>query len=120
MAKRVLSVGNCGYDHGNLTKALSQHFAVELQAAATAEEAVQAVGEQAFDLILVNRVFDTNGDSGIALIKKLKSSVKAPIMLISNYPEAQAEAVEAGAVPGFGKKVVGKPGLVAAVETYLK
>lgn len=119
MAKHVLSIGNCGYDHGNLVKALQKQFNVELDAAATAAEAMEAVAGKTYDLIVVNRLFDLNGDSGIELIKKLKPTVKSPMMLISNYPEAQEEAMAVGAVKGFGKKVVGKPGLVEVVGEYL-
>ena len=32
-----------------------------------------------------------------------REELSTPIMLVSNYPEAQSEAVAAGAVPGFGK-----------------
>lgn len=120
MARRVLSVGNCGYDHSTLTTALKKHFDVEMYAAASADAAAKALDEDMFDLVLVNREFDSTGESGIELIKKLKPTVKAPMMLISNFPEAQEEAVAAGAVPGFGKKMVGKPGMVEVVEGYLR
>ena len=29
------------------------------------------------------------------------------MMLVSNYPDAQAEAIAAGALPGFGKRELG-------------
>ena len=58
-------------------------------------------------LALVNRVLDGRFDSagGIELIRRLAGdpSHKAALMLISNYPEAQAQAEQAGAAPGFGK-----------------
>jgi hypothetical protein len=66
------------------------------------------------DLLLVNRALD--GDfaepDGIALIRRLAASREGPapaLMLISNYPEAQAQAVAAGAVAGFGKKELNTP-----------
>ncbi|HQR08647.1 MAG TPA: response regulator [Gemmatales bacterium] len=120
MAKRVLSIGNCDYDHSTLSTALRKNFDVEMHAAATAQEARQAVTTGEFDLIMLNRLFDMTGESGIDLIKKLKATVKAPMMLISNYPEYQEEAQAAGAVPGFGKKQVGKAELVKVVEGYLR
>ena len=120
MPKRVLSVGNCSSDHANITKALKKHFDVELDAVASAKAATDAVQHRQYDLILVNRLFDANGESGIDWIRMLKPSLQSPIMLISNYPEAHAEAIAAGAVQGFGKKMVGKPELVAVVDPYLK
>lgn len=120
MAKRVLSIGNCGYDHGNLSSALAKHFDVEMISAESVKEATAAVSRDQFDLIVVNRLFDSTGESGIELIKKFKETVKSPMMLISNYPEYQQQAIDVGAVPGFGKTQVGKAELVKVVEEYLR
>jgi hypothetical protein len=62
-------------------------------------------------LLLVNRVLDGWFDAadGIELIKSLPRGDDGPVaMLISNYPEAQAAAVAAGARQGFGKSAVHK------------
>lgn len=55
-------------------------------------------------LLLVNRVLDGRfgTDSGIELIRGLGEGTP-PAMLITNFEESMREAVEAGAVPGFGK-----------------
>ncbi|HQR42560.1 MAG TPA: response regulator [Gemmatales bacterium] len=120
MAKKVLSVGNCAYDFGTLQSALQQHFSVDVQGVDTAAEAEQLVKQHKYDLIVVNRVFDINQDSGIALIKRLKEhQVATPMVLLSNYPEYQQEAIAAGASPGFGKNQVGKPAMVEAVKAFL-
>jgi two-component SAPR family response regulator len=119
MAKRILSVGNCAYDFSNLSKVIQQHFAsVELQSVDTALEADAVLQHDSFDLILVNRLFDVNQDSGIAFIRKHKAGQLAtPMMLISNFPEYQQEALAAGAVQGFGKKHVKQA--LEAVKGYL-
>jgi two-component system chemotaxis response regulator CheY len=122
MAKRVLSVGNCGFDHGNITGAIRQHFRAEVVPAATADEAVSALQQGGYDLVMVNRVFDADADSGLDLIQKLKADEKhrdLPVMLISNYPDAQDEAKQKGAVTGFGKTQVGKPHMLEALRPYL-
>lgn len=57
-------------------------------------------------VLLVNRELDGSFDTtnGIELIKKITQQENPPIaMLISNYEEAQEEAIAAGAKPGFGK-----------------
>jgi hypothetical protein len=57
-------------------------------------------------VLLVNRVLGGGfgGDTGIELIRRLTAADDAPIaLLVSDYPDAQAEAVAAGARPGFGK-----------------
>jgi two-component system chemotaxis response regulator CheY len=59
------------------------------------------------DLVLVNRKLDIDYSDGMAIVRHLKTESRwsaIPVMLITNYPEYQAEAVAAGAVPGFGKQ----------------
>lgn len=120
MSKQVLSVGNCSFDFSTLSSALEKHFEVEMHEAETAESAMKAIKTKPFDLIVVNRLFDINQDSGIALIKKMKDAqVATPVMLISNFAEFQREAIAAGAVSGFGKDTVGKPAMIELVGKYL-
>ena len=109
---KVLSVGNCGFDHGNIGLVLSEYFGAEVQAASTSEQAFCEVREGQFDLVLVNRVFDANGELGLDLIKKLQSDEgtrATPVMLVSNYPDAQDAAIALGARPGFGKNALTQP-----------
>ena len=42
------------------------------------------------------------------------------MMLVSNYPEAQQEAIVAGALPGFGKREIGSRRVVDLLRTALK
>ena len=42
-----------------------------------------------------------------------------PVMLVSNHPDAQSEAVRAGAAPGFGKAELGRPAMLARVGAVL-
>lgn len=120
--KRVLSVGQCIPDHGSIAHTLERHFQAEVVAAATAAEALAQLDKEAYDLVLVNRVFDWDGDSGLELIKQLKSADHGrtiPVMLVSNYKDAQQEAVAAGAVPGFGKSTLGHPEMLDRVRSIL-
>jgi hypothetical protein len=93
-----------------------------VDSADSATEAITSLQQTHYDLVLVNRVFDANGDSGLKLIKQLKgdSNLKVtPVMLISNYPDAQADAQAAGALPGFGKEQIGKSQLVEHFKRFL-
>jgi CheY-like chemotaxis protein len=108
---RVLSVGQCGLDGGRLTRLLRDTFRAQVLAADTRDEALAALRSEQFELILVNRVFDLDGSSGLDLIRTIKaddSLADTPTMLVSNYPESQAEAVALGALPGFGKADLAK------------
>ena len=42
-------------------------------------------------------------------IKSDPHLAEVPVMLVTNYPEHQALAVAAGAVPGFGKNALNSP-----------
>ena len=58
-------------------------------------------------VLLVNRELDGDfrtGTGGIDLIRHLtESAITAPMLLVSNFEDAQAQAEAAGAMPGFGK-----------------
>jgi two-component system chemotaxis response regulator CheY len=102
----VLSVGQCGFDHTRIARHFQQTYNVEVQGVSTFDEALAALRRERFDLILVNRVNDLDGASGLDLIRSMKSEpalTGLPVMLVSNYPEAQQEAEALGALPGFGK-----------------
>ena len=121
--KRVLSVGQCGFDHGGIAHAFRQAFGAEVTAAATQAEALTRLEEETFALVLVNRVLDADGDSGVELIRRLKADDQlrtTPVLLVSNYADAQEEAVAAGAEQGFGKTALGRPEMLASVRAILE
>jgi hypothetical protein len=73
---------------------------------------LQAELEKGADLILFNREvgYGFEPSTGVDLIRELKPKYPTTrMMLVSNFPEAQAAAVAAGAVPGFGKRELGTP-----------
>lgn len=109
---RVLDVGQCSFDHANISRLLVDEFDAEVEQAATGEEALQAVANGCFDLVLVNRVFDSDGSSGLELIRQFQSDEQTrptPVALVSNHADAQEAAVTLGAKPGFGKNALDNP-----------
>ena len=121
-AKRVLSVGQCWADHGSIAKTLKKEFGSDVDQAESAEAALDRLRKGVYSLLLVNRVFDADGGSGVDLIKRVKSDPQlqtVPVMLISNYDDAQAEAVAAGAAVGFGKAALGRPQMVERLKPFL-
>ena len=59
------------------------------------------------ELVLVNRKLDIDYTDGTILIDKMKEDQNfksIPVMLVSNYPEYQEEAVSKGALWGIGKQ----------------
>ncbi len=121
-APRVLSVGQCGYDHGRIARFLRDTFGAQVEGVDTADEALAALRAGPFRLILVNRVLDGDGSSGLGLIRSIKADATTggtPTMLVSNYPEAQSQAVGLGAIAGFGKADLGRPRCQQALAPIL-
>jgi len=122
-AKRVLSVGQCFADHSGIARVLHGSFGAEVIGADSAPQALEQLRQGTFALVLVNRVFDADGSSGLDLIRAIKADEQlgcVPVMLVSNYEDAQAQAVQTGAAAGFGKAALGQPHMLARVEPYLR
>ena len=106
---RVLDVGQCDFDHDNISRMLSEEFGADVKRASTGEDAFRALEAAHFDLVLVNRVLDADGASGLDLIQRLLSNEDTrttSTMVVSNYAEAQDAAVALGATRGFGKNAL--------------
>lgn len=122
MSKKVLTVGNCSFDQGNLSHMLQKQFGAEVGRATGASQALEALRAGQFDLVLVNRVFARDGGSGLDLIRQLKADphlAATPVMLLSDYPEAQATAVAEGAQTGFGKSQLDSPAVRERLTPFL-
>jgi two-component system, chemotaxis family, chemotaxis protein CheY len=110
--KKVLLVGHCRPDASYLRiavkKALGQADIILADEPAEFESALAG----GVDLILFNRElgYGFAPDAGVEAIRVLKQKYPAiAMMLITNYPETQAAAIAAGAVPGFGKRDISSP-----------
>lgn len=106
---RVLDVGNCDPDHGAMRAMLLAHFEVEVDRVMFVSEALAALSRCDYGLVLVNRLIFADGSDGMELIRKMRADAicKSPIMMVSNFADAQDSAVAAGALPGFGKAAIG-------------
>lgn len=112
MVKRVLDVGNCDMDHGNLRRLVEGFFDAKLVRCHTASDVVTELRRSGADLVLVNRQFDQDLSEGVELIRQVKADPQlssTPCMLLTNFPEYQQSAVAAGAEPGFGKRELTEP-----------
>lgn len=122
MTRRVLNVGQCVPDTIKITNFLKSCFDVEIIPSATAPETIDLLGKSPYDLVLINRKLDADYTDGMDIIREMKSDQrfqKIPVMLITNYPEYQQEAVTNGAVYGFGKDELGSSDAIARLTPYL-
>lgn len=104
----VIDLGQCDPDHASI-KRVVERCGVSVVRAHSGDDAKRFLEGGNVALILVNRVLDADGSDGMALIKEFVTLGKAPVMLVSNYPEYQQKAVQMGALPGFGKSALGDP-----------
>ncbi len=122
MSKKIALVGHCGPDSSFLRMAVSSaDRSVQVVMADDASELNQLL-EQGIDLLLLNREmpYGFEDAEGVGLIRRLRTkhpSIK--MMLVSNYPDAQAAAVAAGAVPGFGKREIGTSRVAQVIREAL-
>ncbi|NNJ24043.1 response regulator [Alienimonas chondri] len=109
---RVLNVGQCVPDHMSISSYLRRKFDADVVKVDSEEDALELVSRGNVDLVLVNRLYDADGASGLQTVQAIASGDEAPpVMLVSNFADAQERAVKAGALLGFGK------GEISAAET---
>ena len=110
MAKKIALVGHCGPDSSYLRMAVSKADRGTQVLMADDEQELKRALDEGVDLLLLNRVLDYGfpEQEGVDLIRRLRQDYpQVRTMLVSNYPDAQAAAVAAGALPGFGKRELG-------------
>jgi len=108
--KRIVLVGHCGPDSSYLRMTIGRAVKDATILMADDEAQLNEFVSQGVDLLLLNRVLDYgfSVELGTDLIKKLRQeSPDLKLMLVTNYPEVQTEAIRLGALPGFGKREMG-------------
>ncbi|MDQ7013181.1 MAG: hypothetical protein Q9O74_04710 [Planctomycetota bacterium] len=100
---KILLVGHCRPDAFAMRAALGRYAPGAAFVEVNDTEALRAHPDAA--ALLVNRVLDGQfgTGNGVELIGMLSDGLRGRTALVSNLPDAQAEAVAAGAVEGFGK-----------------
>jgi two-component system chemotaxis response regulator CheY len=94
-------------DHGAISGMLKKQFSAEVVQCHGPDDSLAALKAGQFDLVLVNRKLDQDYSDGLEIIQAIKADPQlsaVPVMLITNFPQYQEQAVAAGALPGFGKK----------------
>jgi DNA-binding NarL/FixJ family response regulator len=117
MSHCIALVGHCGVDGPRLQREIRAQLAdCEVLRINSTEDLARCDA----DLLLVNREPVGFTEGGLALIRQLRErNPDCKVMLVSDYPEAQEQAVKAGALPGFGKAQFGDPSLVETVRKAL-
>jgi CheY-like chemotaxis protein len=101
---------------------IMQNFDAQVSQADSAKETISALKREKVDLVLVNRKLDADYSDGLEIIKQIKADpelASTPCMLVTNYHDQQQLAVEAGAVPGFGKMQYSEPETLQRLKQVL-
>jgi len=121
--KKVALVGHCGPDSSYLRLTVRKaHPEAEVLMVDDESELKRAL-EDGVELLLLNRElsYGFHDTLGVDLIKRIKDrKFEVKMMLVSNYAEAQAEAIAAGALPGFGKRELGSPRILTLIREALE
>jgi two-component system chemotaxis response regulator CheY len=122
MVIRILLVGHCGVDGPRLQREIAAQLnSAEALRVNSMEQLKRACADGA-ELLLVNR--EPLGFSplmGIDLIRQLREAYPdQKAILVSDQADAQAEAVDVGALPGFGKSDINSPRFAEALRRSLE
>ncbi len=106
-AKKIVLVGHCDPDSFMLRSVIEKAIPGATVVRANSDAALKKEAAGAA-LLLINRVLDGEfaDDAGFSVVRTYAGG-PTRAMLISNFPEALAEAEALGAVPGFGKRTAG-------------
>lgn len=122
MSKRILDVGQCSVDHASIRHLVEGEFGADIVQTRGIDDTLKRLADEHFDLVLVNRKLDADYSDGMDVIRAIKHNASlssTPVMLVSNYADAQEAAVAAGAVPGFGKAELNQPATREKLRTFL-
>jgi CheY-like chemotaxis protein len=122
MPLRVLDVGQCIPDHAAIRRLLENKFSAQVVQTHGLEDTLAELRRGEFALVLVNRKLDADYSDGMEIIRRIKGDPQlagVPVMIVSNYPDAQQQAVEIGAEMGFGKAKLASAETHAILQTVL-
>jgi response regulator of citrate/malate metabolism len=111
MSQRIVLVGHCGVDAPRLEREICRTIkGAQVVTINSEQELNDVVEDEKNVLLLVNRQlpYGFEVEEGVGLMKDLHSRhPKLKMMLVSDLPDAQEQARQVGAVPGFGKAEIG-------------
>lgn len=121
MSQRILLVGHCGVDGPRLQSEISQFMGKADVLRVNTDADLRRACEEGVALLLVNREpLGFEPKLGQDLIRELREEYPDHnCILVSDHEDAQRQASQAGALPGFGKSDIGSPKFEEAVRKAL-
>ena len=119
---KIALVGHCGVDGPRIEAQIHSIVDAADVCSCNDADALNRVCGEGVDLLLFNRElgFGFDDEQGVDLMAEVREShPDVKMMLISDYPDAQAAAREVGALPGFGKADLGTSTVEKALRDAL-
>ena len=119
MSKRILLVGHCGVDGPRMQQEIVGFMSdADVRRVNSDTDLDDA---RAGDVLLINREpLGFEPRQGPDLVRELhRKCPGAKLILVSDYEDAQQEASQAGALPGFGKSDLGSSKFEQAIRQAL-
>ncbi|MEQ9409613.1 MAG: hypothetical protein RIK87_17895 [Fuerstiella sp.] len=119
----ILSIGQCRPDQAAINHFLKSNFDVDVVHTDLAHESFATLRATRVSLVLINRKLDADYSDGMEILSAIKSDAQlsdVPVMLVSNFPEWQQKAVQAGAIYGFGKAELNSAETVERLRSVLQ
>lgn len=120
---KIALVGHCGIDGPRIQAQVTSILDSADVCSCNDPDALNRVCGEGVDLLLFNRElgFGFDDEEGVDVMTQLREAhPDVKMMLISDYPDAQAAAQKIGAVPGFGKADLGTPKVEKALKNALR
>src|SRR3954466_5666392 len=113
----ILNIGQCNIDGPRMESLFKHKLHARVLSADNLHDAQAILSDEPVDIVLVNRELAFDSASGIDVIDALRrAGCRAPIMLVSDHEDAQEEAMQAGAVRGFGKSQLEDPATLELIR----
>ena len=117
-APTILNVGQCGLDGPRIKRFLESEFSATVRNADSVDDAREQIDGGSFDLVLTNRILDSTHEEGMEVVR-IAAEHQVPVILVSNYDDAQQKAESAGAKPGFGKAALDSDETKSRIQSAL-
>jgi two-component system, chemotaxis family, chemotaxis protein CheY len=114
-------VGHCNIDGPRLEREFSNKLRDTEVTRVNNDDDLERASESNCAMLMINREPVGFDRDGLEIVRKLKEShPDLRVMLVSDYEDAQAEAQQLGALPGFGKSEIGSDKLIRRIEDALE
>ena len=110
-------------DHAAIRSLVTRQFAASVTQTHGLADTLAALRSGQYDLVTINRKLDADYSDGLEILRAIKADPQlaaTPVMLVTNYPEHQQTAVEAGAELGFGKNELASPATRERLAKFLE